>query len=560
MIRVALFLTAIAQMALIARAEAPQASKPSKQVMDSYYAKRQQAKTDVAEKQSAAGYGGPAAGTANPTFGLVATPVVSQGMTPGDSGTPGVIDPQSAYMSPRGDDNAEDDGQGQSGTAAIPRLMNYANTPEQYVTGGEEVQSPQPTGGGDGEYCEGEGEGDGDCEDGYCAPQSSCFMDAVRSVPTTNVLWNELYSCRSMWADVDYLGFWVKGNRVPALVTTSPIGTPQAQAGVLGQPGTSILFGNQALNTDMRSGGRITFGAWLVGDVLAVEGNYWALGTETTNFDAASVFSNGSTTAEILARPFYNPNIPGQSRDLIAFPNAAGPGGGTVNLDGNIHITSSSSIQSAGVMLKRLIGVDLLRDHRMFMLVGYRWFRTEEGIQIQDNTDIVGTGVPVGAGFQHLDSFGVKNNFNGLDVGLFKDMRRGRWVLETTGKIAFGDMHETVNIDGFTRVRTGTTSTDYAGGVLTQPSNMGLYRKDQFSMIPELNLKLGYQITQGWRATAGYNFTYITRLARPGNEIDTVVSPPPTPGAPQTIARPTYLNNPTDMWLQGFTVGAEYRW
>lgn len=230
------------------------------------------------------------------------------------------------------------------------------------------------------------------------------------------------------------------------------------------------------------------------------------------------------------------------------------------NLDGSIHITSSSSIQSAGVLLKRLINVDLLRDQRMFLIGGYRWFRMEEGIEIQDQINVVGGGIPAGAGFQHLDSFGTKNNFNGGDIGLFSDIRRGRWVLESTGKIAFGNMNEVVNIDGFTRVNTGTTSTDFAGGVLTQPSNMGVYRRNQFSMIPELNLKLGYQITQGWRATVGYNFTYVTRVVRPGNEIDTVVNPPYTPGATQVVARPMYLNNPTDLWLQGFTTGFEYRW
>jgi hypothetical protein len=38
------------------------------------------------------------------------------------------------------------------------------------------------------------------------------------------------------WAEIDYLG-WT----VPPLVTTSPAGTPLAQAGVLGAPGTSVL-------------------------------------------------------------------------------------------------------------------------------------------------------------------------------------------------------------------------------------------------------------------------------------------------------------------------------
>ncbi len=573
MIRVAVFLAAIAQMSLVALAEEPAATAPSKRVMDSYYARRQQKKTAAAELNPQTAVSSESSPWTGPTMG----PSVGSAMGPslGFAGAAtsndGLIDPQAALIPQAAamPNNAYTYANGMQGTGAEPQLMHYANTTQDPNSGDEEIAAPQAGyGDNNGEYSE------EPCEDELSGPGMSCFMAAVRSVPTTNVLWNEIYSCRSMWADFDYLGFWVKGNHVPALVTTSPIGTPQSRAGVLGQPGTSILFGDQRLNTDMRSGGRITFGAWLVGDVLAIEGNYFALGTETTNYSATSVFSNGSTSDPILARPYFNPapptltpppphlpaQPPAQSAELVAFPNFVGPGGGLSNLDGSIHITSSSSIQSAGVLLKRLINVDLLRDQRMFLIGGYRWFRMEEGIEIQDQINVVGGGIPAGAGFQHLDSFGTKNNFNGGDIGLFSDIRRGRWVLESTGKIAFGNMNEVVNIDGFTRVNTGTTSTDFAGGVLTQPSNMGVYRRNQFSMIPELNLKLGYQITQGWRATVGYNFTYVTRVVRPGNEIDTVVNPPYTPGATQVVARPMYLNNPTDLWLQGFTTGFEYRW
>ncbi|HVU85764.1 MAG TPA: BBP7 family outer membrane beta-barrel protein [Pirellulales bacterium] len=556
MIRVAVLIAAIAQFAVVAWGQSPRAPTPTKGVVDSYYLKRQQAKAAAVENTPAAAISQVSAPSLGPSFGFGAD----------ESAASELIDPQVAVLPQSANNRINALMASTQGNVPAPQMMHYASTNNDYSAGEEVPSAPQA--GGDEEYV------DGDC-DGYGSPQQmSSFMAAVRSVPTTNVLWNEIYSCRSMWADFDYLGFWVKGNHVPPLVTTSPLGTPQNQAGVLGQPGTSILFGDQRLNTDMRSGGRVTLGAWLVGDVLAVEGNYYALGTETTNYNATSIFSNGSTSDPILARPYFNPapptltpppphlpaQPPAQSALLVAYPNFVGPGGGTLNLDGSIHITSSSSIQSANVLLKRLIGVNLLHDHRMFLVGGYRWFRTEEGIQIQDNINTVGGGLPAGAGFQNLDSFGVKNNFNGGDIGLFSDIRKGRWVLETTGKIALGNMNEIVNIDGFTRVRTGTTSTDYAGGLLTQPSNMGVYRRNQFSMIPELNLKLGYQITPGWRATVGYNFTYITRLVRPGNEIDFVVNPPYTPGAPQVVARPMFLNNPTDMWLQGFTTGFEYRW
>ena len=47
--------------------------------------------------------------------------------------------------------------------------------------------------------------------------------------------------------------WWAKGGETPALLTTSPGATAQAQAGVLGQVGTSVLFGDQELNTGLHA-------------------------------------------------------------------------------------------------------------------------------------------------------------------------------------------------------------------------------------------------------------------------------------------------------------------
>ena len=56
------------------------------------------------------------------------------------------------------------------------------------------------------------------------------------------------------WLRGEYLMWWTSGMDLPPLVTTSPQGTPQNQAGVLGQSGTTILFGGQTVNGDGRSG------------------------------------------------------------------------------------------------------------------------------------------------------------------------------------------------------------------------------------------------------------------------------------------------------------------
>ena len=42
----------------------------------------------------------------------------------------------------------------------------------------------------------------------------------------------------------EYLLWWVEGQRVPALVTTTPLGAAPSEAGIIGVAGTSILFGD----------------------------------------------------------------------------------------------------------------------------------------------------------------------------------------------------------------------------------------------------------------------------------------------------------------------------
>ena len=54
------------------------------------------------------------------------------------------------------------------------------------------------------------------------------------------------------WAEADYLAWSVSGDKLPALVTTAPVGTPLGVAGVLGQPTTTVLFGDSSVNKDWR--------------------------------------------------------------------------------------------------------------------------------------------------------------------------------------------------------------------------------------------------------------------------------------------------------------------
>src|SRR5262245_8106792 len=85
-------------------------------------------------------------------------------------------------------------------------------------------------------------------EAAICQPVAAACQPAVapccRSCP---------YPPGCVWASAEYLLWWTKGDRLPPLLTTSPVGTPLANAGVLGRPGTSVLFGDERVNDDARS-------------------------------------------------------------------------------------------------------------------------------------------------------------------------------------------------------------------------------------------------------------------------------------------------------------------
>ncbi|MFO0927300.1 MAG: BBP7 family outer membrane beta-barrel protein [Gemmataceae bacterium] len=64
------------------------------------------------------------------------------------------------------------------------------------------------------------------------------------------------------WGSADYLLWWIKGAPLPIpLVST---GDPTAALpGVIGQPGTRVLLGNQEVDTSTRSGFRLNAGGYL---------------------------------------------------------------------------------------------------------------------------------------------------------------------------------------------------------------------------------------------------------------------------------------------------------
>jgi hypothetical protein len=382
-------------------------------------------------------------------------------------------------------------------------------------------------------------------------------------------LWAEVHSHKRVYFQLDYMAMWVKGNQVPPLVTTSPLGTPQSEAGVLPVSATtSILFGGNRIDTDMRNGGRINLGYWLIdGEFLGVEGQYFALEPGHTTFNATSIFSDGIQPGDqILARPFYNvnPSLPEPRQDaaIIAFPDpytlfqSQGP------LDGTIKIKSTSNLQSANALFRKLIWMDFTSRCRLDLLLGYRFLRYDDSVIIDDAWDFIpNSGIIGPVSFNSQDTFSAKNQFHGGEIGVKAQKYWGPLSCEIVAKCAFGNNYQTMYIDGYNTITTAAGSSTTAGGLLAQPTNMGTYDRNVFAILPEGDVNLRLDLTPNLRATLGYTYVYMNRVQRSGEAINTTVNPTQFSGGTlDGPAEPSFTFNSTPFWAQGATAGIEYRW
>ncbi|NLF10134.1 MAG: BBP7 family outer membrane beta-barrel protein [Pirellulaceae bacterium] len=163
--------------------------------------------------------------------------------------------------------------------------------------------------------------------------------------------------------------------------------------------------------------------------------------------------------------------------------------------------------------------------------------------------------------FQIDDNFRARNDFHGSEIGLRNRIYRGRWSLEILTKIAIGNNHQVVFIDGQTIVTPVNQPTEVRdGGVFAVRSNEGTYTRDCFTMIPQLGVELGYQVNENWRAYIGYNLLYWGEVIHAAEQIDLNVDPRNIPVVQDPATPfPAFPGKTSSFWAQGFNLGLELR-
>jgi hypothetical protein len=369
-----------------------------------------------------------------------------------------------------------------------------------------------------------------------------------------------------VWVEAEYLLWWTKGASVPPLVTTGPAFPLTPSPGSFAAPGTVVLFGGDGSNRGPQSGGRFAVGFWNDCRSIGADANFFFLGQRSNNFDAATSGAPGSI---VLARPFFDTRTGTFNSELIGFPGLAA---------GNVHVQSTTSLLGAEANLL----CNLCRScpppctdtcdscvrptpqYRVDFLVGPRYMELREGLSIAENTQ-VGPNSPIfaGAGINGVDQFDTVNRFYGGQLGIRAEWWRNRVFVNATAKVALGVTHQSVDINGSTTITTAAGATTVLpGNLLAQSSNIGHYSRDQFSVIPEVGVNLGYQLTENLRVFAGYTFIYWSNVQRPGDAISTSVNSsrvPTSTVAPTGPLDPLFNFNSSGFWTQGINVGVQLR-
>jgi hypothetical protein len=355
----------------------------------------------------------------------------------------------------------------------------------------------------------------------------------------------------------EYLRWKVRSSSTPPLVTAGALSDPRG--GILGAPTTTVLFGG-SISNNWQNGFRVGMGYWLdCSQECGIEGDFFMLVPQTTKFIA------GGTPGLFIGRPFFDvaPGMEGEAAEEVSGNDLSG----TVTIK----------------LVTRFLGAELNYRQNLLMdagpwnsvwhldaLAGFRYMQLKESISMVENLTLL---VPAGAlnagdGLTVSDEFKTVNNFYGGQVGLNGEIRWGRLFVNMRGLVALGITHQRIDINGSTQFfqPAGTFVTSQPGGLLALPSNIGGHTHTTFSVVPELGVNLGYQLTDNLRIYAGYTFILWTNVARPGQQIDrtinsnqlpTITGPGSLGGGP---ARPAFSVHDTSFWAQGVNLGVEFTW
>lgn len=341
------------------------------------------------------------------------------------------------------------------------------------------------------------------------------------------------------FGDVSYLLMYPRNAGDPG-----PLAIVVPANGPVFGPGTFTVLGGQSTEFNSQNGLRASAGMWLGNE------NKWGVEIGGLITDQATVSQavglNGNVNNPVfLGSPFFNPINNQLAIDEGIF---AGPG-----LAGTLVARNDNRLWGAEANVIRNWRADCNR--RTDILVGFTYYDLLEHLFVDSiaSTDIDGVR------FTNVvqDAYGTRNQFYGGQVGTRTSWTRGPFTLTSSGKVALGFTHEVVDRNGNSTIIDPINGNAFVvGGFYNQVSNIGIESKDRFSVALPGNIQLAYQVTQHISAFVGWDFIYISNVARPNDQVSLVINPNFLNGTP--VVGPIAPRGgiaTTEYWANGIQFG-----
>lgn len=201
--------------------------------------------------------------------------------------------------------------------------------------------------------------------------------------------------------------------------------------------------------------------------------------------------------------------VPIDSGDLVQLPVSFG----LVNLRNHTQINGFEMMRG-----KRLDNSHFKVAHQNNH---FEWHYGARFLQIDDQFFFQGLGVPdsdFSIGDTQVDQ-NIVNNIIGPQVGYKWTHNRGRWSINSVGKVLFGFNIRNWDQTGF--IAENTTPGNPNSPLYVTPHSFAYGRKDQgFSPTAELRLNVDYRLTDNIKLGAGYTGTFVDNIRRASTHVD----------------------------------------
>lgn len=321
--------------------------------------------------------------------------------------------------------------------------------------------------------------------------------------------------------------------------------------------GSTTLFGAQNFQFNPFVGARFTVGKWFRSNPLW--GMEWSAFVTEARADRFVI----GVGDQVLARPFIDATTGLPASFIIASPGFA---------RGGVNATVLSQLWGMEWNLQRKLWNSPTKN--VAFQLGFRYLDLHESLAVQSQSffDPGVTTFFYGLNLAPFridveDAFDTRNQYFMGQLGLQGEWHYRRWVFGWGGKLGLGDVRETSDITGLSRLvlTQGSAPNEVPGGLLALSSNIGRSHDDKFVVMPEGKVSIGYRMWKNVDLALGYSILYLSRAIRPSDQIDPNLNPAFIPTSntysfPAGPARPHLIFNQSDFWVQGlnFSLSIHY--